>query len=59
MKFWAGVTDNNWFNFLSQSKPDEVNFWQPRGATTYADLKPGTPFLFKLKSPHHHIAGGG
>ncbi len=36
MRFWAGVTDNAWFNFLSQSAPDEVNFWQPRGAATYA-----------------------
>ncbi len=31
MKYWVGVTDNNWFNFLSQSNTDEVNFWQPRG----------------------------
>lgn len=59
MKFWAGVTDNDWFEFLSQSEPDEVNFWQPRGAATYAQLQPGTLFLFKLKSPNHHIAGGG
>lgn len=59
MKFWAGVTDNAWFSFLSPSAPDEVNFWQPRGVATYAALAPGTPFLFKLKRPHHHIAGGG
>ncbi|MCV2217736.1 HNH endonuclease [Thauera sp. Sel9] len=59
MKFWVGVTDNAWFSFLSQSAPDEVNFWQPRGATTYAGLTPGTPFLFKLKRPYHHIVGGG
>lgn len=59
MKFWVGVTDNRWFGFLSQTGPDEVNFWQPRGATSYSKLDPGTPFLFKLKRPHHHIAGGG
>ncbi|MCL2591660.1 MAG: HNH endonuclease [Betaproteobacteria bacterium] len=59
MKFWVGVTDNAWFNFLSQSTPDEVNFWQPRGAAAYAALEPGTLFLFKLKRPNHHIAGGG
>ncbi len=29
MRFWAGVTDNAWFSFLSQPAPDEVNFWQP------------------------------
>jgi len=55
----GGVTDNAWFNFLSQSTPDEVNFWQPRGAAAYAALGPGTLFLFKLKHPNHHIAGGG
>ncbi len=59
MRFWAGVTNNAWFNFLSQSAPDEVNFWQPRGSATYAALEPGTPFLFKLKRPHHHVAGSG
>jgi putative restriction endonuclease len=59
MRFWAGVTDSAWFSFLSQSNPDEVNFWQPRGGATYAALVPGTPFLFKLKRPYHHIAGGG
>jgi putative restriction endonuclease len=59
MKFWVGVTDNSWFSYLSQAVPDEVNFWQPRGGATYAKLEPGTPFLFKLKHPHHHIAGGG
>lgn len=59
MKFWVGVTDNGWFDFLSRTGPDEVNFWQPRGATSYAKLDPGVPFLFKLKRPFHHIAGGG
>ncbi len=59
MKFWVGVTDNSWFSFLSQLVPDEVNFWQPRGAVIYAELEAGAPFLFKLKRPYHHIAGGG
>lgn len=59
MKFWVGVTDNAWFSFLSQAAPDEVNFWQPRGAATYTGLESGTPFLFKLKRPYHHVAGGG
>lgn len=59
MKYWIGVTDNNWFNFLSQSNVDEVNFWQPRGKVAFAGLQPGSPFLFKLKRPFNHIAGGG
>ena len=32
MKGYVGVTDNNWFNFLSQQPGiDEVNSWQPGG----------------------------
>ncbi|OQW88337.1 MAG: restriction endonuclease [Rhodoferax ferrireducens] len=59
MKYWAGVTDNGWFDFLSRANVDEVNFWQPRGKVTFAGLQPGSPFLFKLKRPFNHIAGGG
>ena len=29
MKLWAGVTDNNWYKFLSEGNFDEVNYWQP------------------------------
>jgi len=29
MKFWAGVTDNSWSEFLSKGNFDEVNFWRP------------------------------
>ena len=25
MKYWAGITDNGWFEFLSQAGVDEVN----------------------------------
>ena len=28
MKFYVGVTDNKWFEFLANRKPDEVNFWR-------------------------------
>lgn len=59
MKFWVGVTDNSWFNFLGRSGVDEVNFWQPRGKVAFTNLQPGSPFLFKLKRPFNHIAGGG
>jgi putative restriction endonuclease len=59
MQFWAGVTDNRWFKFLSSAKPDEVNFWQPSGAKRFSRLQHGSLFLFKVKRPHHHIAGGG
>ena len=25
MKFWVGVTDKNWFDYLASISPDEVN----------------------------------
>jgi putative restriction endonuclease len=60
MKFWLGVTDNRWFDFLGHAGPeiDEVNFWQPNGKAPFVGLEPGAPFLFKLKKPFNHIAGG-
>ncbi|MCZ8131667.1 MAG: HNH endonuclease [Steroidobacteraceae bacterium] len=59
MKLWVGVTDNRWWSYLEHSGFDEVNFWQPSATPLFTNLPPGTPFLFKLKRPHNHIAGGG
>lgn len=59
MKLWLGVTDNGWFDFLSRAGVDEVNFWQPSGRAPFVGLEPGAPFLFKLKRPFNHVAGGG
>lgn len=59
MKYWVGVTDESWYRFLSPMEPDEVNFWQPSGKAPFTMLGTGTPFLFKLKRPHNHIAGLG
>jgi putative restriction endonuclease len=58
MRFFIGVTDNDWFNYLSNLQPDEINFWRP-GGTTFRALEPGGLFLFKLHSPLNFIAGGG
>jgi putative restriction endonuclease len=60
MRFFVGVTDNNWYDFLS-SLPDcdEVNFWQPSPATPFRAIDPGELFLFKLHSPLDFIVGGG
>jgi putative restriction endonuclease len=55
MKFWVGITDNSWFNMLSDIRPDEVNFWQPGGSTNFKAIPPGAPFLFKLHSPQLSI----
>lgn len=60
MKLWTGVTDNGWFNFLAaRAGIEEVNFWHPSGRPPFSHLPEGSPFLFKVKAPHHHIAGGG
>jgi putative restriction endonuclease len=58
MKLYVGVTDNNWFHFLAERQPDEVNFWRPGGGSFRA-IPEGAPFLFKLHSPHNYIVGGG
>lgn len=59
MKLFVGVTDNNWYNYLAQQEPDEVNFWQPGGRQTFRALEPYGVFLFKLHAPYNFIAGGG
>jgi putative restriction endonuclease len=59
MKIWLGVTDKNWFQFLTGIRPDEVNFWQPSGSRSFRALQPGEPFLFKLHSPDNFVVGGG
>lgn len=59
MKFWVGVTDNTWFNYLAARELDEANFWQPSAKPPFKGASIGMPFLFKLKKPNNHIAGGG
>ena len=60
MHFFVGITDRDWFNYLSRLDGlDEVNFWQPSGKRTFRRLQPGEPFLFKLHSPDDYIVGGG
>lgn len=58
MKFWVGVTDRNWFEYLTSISPDEVNFWRPSGLGLRA-ITMGEPFLFKLRKPENKICGGG
>ena len=59
MKFYLGVTDNNWYNFLAQQNREDVNFWRPGGNTSFNVLTSGSPFLFKLRAPQNAIAGIG
>jgi putative restriction endonuclease len=59
MKYYLGVTDNKWFNYLSKINPEDINFWQPSGTVSFKALTAGAPFLFKLKSPLNAIGGIG
>ena len=38
MKFYLGVTDNNWYKYLSQINPEDINFWQPGGKSNFRIL---------------------
>jgi putative restriction endonuclease len=39
MKVYVGVTDNDWYHFLSQQPGiDEVNFWEPGGKQGFRTL---------------------
>ena len=60
MRFWVGLTDRDWYDFLSAQGPlDEVDFWQP-GARKPVNLTLGAPFLFKLHARDGGwIVGGG
>ncbi len=58
MKYWVGVTDNHWFEFLAKKKPQEVNFWRPKSLNQFRAIQEGGLFLFKLHSPDNYIAGG-
>jgi putative restriction endonuclease len=60
MNAYLALTDYRWFNFLaSLPKLEEINFWQPGGASVFKAIRPGELFLFKLHSPRNFIAGGG
>lgn len=59
MRFYLGVTDNNWYKYLSEINPEDINFWQPSGTVGFKVLQSGAPFLFKLKSPLNVIGGVG
>lgn len=59
MKIWIGITDRRWFEQQKAQVPDEVNFWQPGGSSSFKALPEEGLFLFKLHHPDNYIAGGG
>lgn len=38
MKFWVGVIDKNWFEYLASINADEVNFWKHFGSAIFNGL---------------------
>lgn len=60
MRFWVGITDRQWFDFLAATPAvEEVNFWQPTTSRPVT-LDVGSPWLFKLHAREGGwIAGGG
>lgn len=59
MRGYVAVTDPGWHERLCRTPgPKDANFWRP-SARTFARLDVGTPFFFKLKAPHHTVAGFG
>ena len=55
---FIAVTDPGWYERLAREPgPRDANFWRP--SVRRVGLATGTPFLFKLKAPHHAIAGFG
>ena len=59
MKYYVGVTDYDWYQFLSKRENEDINFWQPGGNSRFKAIAPGAPFLFKLKYPYNAIGGVG
>jgi putative restriction endonuclease len=59
MKIWIGITDRDWFEQQKAQAPEEVNFWQPGGSSSFKVLPEEGLFLFKLHHPDNYIAGGG
>ena len=58
MKGFVAVTDPGWYKHLAQTPgPKDANFWRPSARAFRLEI--GTPFFFKLKAPHHAIAGFG
>jgi putative restriction endonuclease len=61
MKAFVANTDQEWWAGLRRlgSRFEEVCFWRPTPDVGFRAVRPGEPFLFKLKAPRSEIAGFG
>jgi len=58
-KYYIANTDYEWFQYLKDLSPDDINFWQPGGKLRFFAIPIGAPFILKLKSPINKITGLG
>ena len=59
MHGYVAVTHHRWFEHLATRRVwEEVNFWRPSAYHAF-NGPAGSPFFFKLKSPHNAIGGFG
>lgn len=58
MRGTIAITDFQWYEQLRRLRLDEVNFWKPSANRAFR-APPFSPFLFKLRAPHHRICGFG
>jgi len=58
MKLYVGITDADWFRYLSERNAEEMNFWRQRATSQFKILEPNELFLFKSKYPENKIIGG-
>ncbi len=56
MRGVVALTDNGWYDFLSQRSLPEVNFWKPSDRRR-PRLDESTPFFFQQKKPNRAIVG--
>ena len=54
MRFYVGVTDNAWYQFLAERRPDEVNFWQPSDTRSFRTIAPGARLPSGPEHRRHH-----
>jgi putative restriction endonuclease len=55
---FLAVTNPGWYQQLAREPgPRDTNFWRPSARPFKLEI--GTPFFFKLKAPHHAVAGFG
>jgi len=58
MKGFVGVTDNDWFAFLSQQPGiDEVNFWQPGAKKSVISCRRAEIFTLVVRKLLHFSKG--